>query len=67
MALDVGFAPITLAFAGRVVLYSAVFGLAYFFYNLYQVRMLFRRARKEYGVVCEPGADLVLFRFQALT
>src|ERR1700712_3097125 len=38
----------------KVVGYVAAIGLAVFFYHLYQVRMMVKRAQRQHGVVSKP-------------
>lgn len=42
---------LTTAQAARALGYLAALGLAFFFYRLYQVRMMFRRVKSQHGVV----------------
>jgi hypothetical protein len=47
--------PAARGLALKVVGYAAAIGLAVFFYHLYQVRMMVRRAQNQPGVVCKKS------------
>jgi hypothetical protein len=40
------------ALVGKCLGYASVIGVAAFFYRMYQMRMLLRRAQSDHGVVC---------------
>ena len=46
--------PNLASFILKGVGYLALVGLLFFFYRLYQVRMLYRRVQKEHGIVSAP-------------
>ncbi|KAI0011012.1 cytochrome P450 [Xylariaceae sp. FL0662B] len=51
--------PIRLALIMKAFGYLALVGLAFFFYRLYQVRMMYRRIKKEHGIPMLPHSFLL--------
>lgn len=47
-----------IALLGKCLGYASIFGVAAFFYRMYQMRMLLRRAQRDHGVVCNLGISL---------